>query len=86
MTNAEVAEAFAAGRPGHSLNLNTDGRELWSYALCVARRVGGVVHVLAHDRLVKPSGAPSITTRQHVSALWVPLHAAGVESRRVDAL
>jgi hypothetical protein len=80
MNNHEVAEAFAAGRVGHALNLNTDGREVWSYALCIARHVGGVVHVLAHDRL------PSQTTKCHVTRLWLPLHAAGLDVVRVDAL
>jgi len=80
MTNQQVIRAFVERKPGHSGNLHSDGEVLRSYALPVARHNCTAVEVLAHDAL------PTQTTKCHVSRLWVPLHQAGLDSRRVDRI
>lgn len=45
MTNIEVAQAFALGRQGRSLNMSTDGHKLYSYNTVIMQWSNGMVVV-----------------------------------------
>jgi len=65
MTNAEVAQAWREGKTGHSMNMRTDGKDVFSYALKIGTTKKGAK--IAYDYW-----APftvSMTTSHHVSRL-----------------
>lgn len=64
MTNLEVAKAWSRGKRGKSLNMRTDGQDLYSYALRIGFTHEGLKYVILYNRGGK---FVSQTTSQHVS-------------------
>jgi hypothetical protein len=60
MTNAQVVQAWAAGKAGKAGNLSTDGVSLWSYRL----QIGDTM--LSGRKVVYDYGWVSQTTSRHV--------------------
>ncbi len=58
-----VANAFLAGKHLGGRSISTDGKTVYSYAMPIARRVGGVVYVIA------ASESPSVTTTTQINQL-----------------
>ena len=65
MKNADVVRAWVDGRVASGGNLMTDGRKLYSYALCIGTTVDG--SKVVYDYTAKGElGFVSMTTSQHV--------------------
>ena len=65
MTNEQVINAWLKGKVGAAGNLSTDGRKLYSYALCIGTTVDG--SKVVYDYTAKGElGFVSMTTSQHV--------------------
>jgi len=65
MKNLEVVQAWSTGRVASGGNLMTDGRKLYSYALCIGTTVDG--SKVVYDYTAKGElGFVSQTTSQHV--------------------
>ena len=65
MKNADVVRAWVDGRVASGGNLMTDGRKLYSYALCIGTTVDG--SKVVYDYTAKGElGFVSQTTSQHV--------------------
>lgn len=80
LTNAGVARAWAAGRPGHSGRMHTNGVDIFSYALKIGTTIDGrkVGYRYQAPRFV------SMTTSHHVSQLRGHAHEI-IEPPRRDA-
>ena len=64
--NAEKAlKAFDAGQACRGETISTDGDNLYSYSMLIAKRFGKTVDIIAYEK------APSATTRSHIRATEV---------------
>ena len=69
--NAEkVVEAFKAGKRYYCLTMYTDGQEVYSYFMLIAKRTSKGIELIEYNK------APSATTRTHVRALEITFPSA----------
>ena len=59
----KVLKSFAGGNSFHMGNISTDGKEVYSYHMLIARRNGTVIEILDVDC------APTRTTTMHIKAV-----------------
>jgi len=69
LTNRGVARAWSEGRSAesHTGSLSTDGRRLYSYALCIGITVSGGYKIVADHRAKGAHHFVSATTSKHVT-------------------
>jgi len=59
----KVLQAFNAGQAANEKTISTNGKELFSYAMLIARKNGDKVELIDYSK------APSNTTRSQVNAV-----------------
>jgi len=73
----KVVDAFLEGRAYSEKSISTDGTTIFSYAMPIARRVAGEVHVLG-------GRGPTVTTSQHLGQVRALLHGRAVVVPALD--
>ena len=73
VSNAEVAQAWAEGRPAQGSNMFTDGRSVYSYDLLIGRTFDGSTKV-ALDYSKEGRTAVCASTGRHVALLKAVAH------------